>query len=130
MGHPIVFISHFTIKAGKLDNLQLLAQEVAARLDAEKPQTLVYLDYLNDHGTQATFVHVFADPDAMDLHIEGADERSRLALEFMDPDGWEIYGQASDAALALVRGMAASAQVPLIIQSAFLAGFVRPNAGD
>ena len=128
MGHPIVFISHFTVKAGKLDELKLLAQEVAMRLEAEKPQTLVFLDYLNDNGTQATFVHVFADPEAMDLHFEGGDERSRAAFEFMDPHGWEIYGQPSDTAIGAMREMATSAGVPLTIQPEHLAGFVRPAA--
>ena len=128
MGQPIVFISHFTVKAGKLDPLKLLAQEVATRLEAEKPHTLVYLNYLTGRGTQATFVHVFADPEAMDLHFEGSDERSRAAFEFMEPIGWEVYGQPSEAASGTMRQMATSAGVPLTIQPDYMAGFVRPNA--
>ena len=125
MGLPIVFISHFTIKAGMLDHLKLLAQEVATRLETEKPQTLVFLDFLNENGTEATFVHVFADPVAMDLHIEGADSRASAALEFMDPTSWEIYGQPSDAALETVRQTATSVGVPLTIQPEYVSGFVR-----
>ena len=128
MGQPIVFISHFTVKAGKLDDLKLLAQEVVTRLEAEKPQTLVYLAYLNDNGTLATFVHLFADPEAMDLHFEGADERSRAAFEYMDPNGWEVYGQPSEAALGTMRQMATSAGVPLTVQPESMAGFVRAAA--
>ena len=123
-----MFISHFTVKAGKLDSLKLLAQEVAARMEAEKPHTLVYLDYLTDQGTQATFVHVFADPEAMDLHFEGADERSRAAFEYMDPNGWEVYGQPSEAASGTMRQMATSAGVPLTIHPDYMAGFVCPSA--
>ena len=125
MAHPIVFISHFTLKPGKLDDLKQLAQEVATRLEAEKPRTLVFLHYLDDDGTQVTFVHVFADPEAMDLHLGGAQERSRVALEFMDPNGWEIYGRPSDASLETMRRAAASAEVPLTIQPDYLAGFLR-----
>ena len=125
MANPVVFISHWTIKPGKLDDLRQLAREVATRIEAEKPRTLTFLNYLDDRGTRATFVHVFADPDSMDLHFQGADERSRSALEFMDPDGWEIYGQASDAALRSLRRMAASARVPLTLRPDFLAGFLR-----
>jgi hypothetical protein len=128
MGQPIVFISHFTVKAGKLDQVKLLAQEVATRLEAEKPQTLVFLDYLNDNGTQATFVHVFADPEAMDLHFEGADERSRSAFEIVDPNGWEVYGHPSDTAIGAMREMATSAGVPLTIHPEYMAGFVRAAA--
>ena len=125
MAHPIVFISHFTIKPGKLADLKLLAQEVATRLEAEKPRTLVFLHYLDDDGTQVTFVHMFADPEAMDLHFGGAQERSRVASEFMDPNGWEIYGRPSDAAIGTMRQAATSAGVPLTIHPEYLAGFVR-----
>lgn len=125
MAHPIVFISHFTIKPGKLDALKLFAREVAIRLEAEKPQTLIFLDYLDQKGTHATFVHMFADPEAMDLHFGGAQERSQSAFEFMNPNGWEIYGKPSEAVLAAMRQAATSAGVPLVVQPEYLAGFMR-----
>jgi quinol monooxygenase YgiN len=125
VAHPIVFVSQFTIKSGKLNDLKRLAQDVATRLEAEKPQTLVYLDYFDDNGTQVTFLHVFADPDAMDLHFAGAQERSRVASEFMDPTRWEIYGRPSAAALGTIRQAAASAGVPLTIRAEYVAGFIR-----
>ena len=125
MAHPFVFISHFTIKPGRLDDLKLLTEEVVTRLEVEKPQTPIYLIYLDDNGTEVTFVHVFADGEGMDLHFGGAQERSRVAFEFMDPQGWEIYGRPSDASLETVRRGAASAEVPLTIQPDYLAGFMR-----
>src|SRR5687768_16320223 len=111
MVQPIVFISHFTVKAGQLVRLKRLAREVASRLEAEKPQTLLYLGLLDDAGKHMTFVHVFADAHAMDRHFEGAEERSASALQLMDPTGWEIYGQPSNAALGSIREAAASAGV-------------------
>jgi hypothetical protein len=39
--------------------------------------------------------------DSMDVHFQGADERTASALEFMEPEGWEIYGEDSDAARGL-----------------------------
>ena len=125
MAQPIVFISHFTVKAGKLDRLKQLARDVAERLEAEKPQTALFLEYLTDQGTRMTFVHVFADAEAMDRHVEGAEERSKAAFEFMDPAGWEIYGQPSNAVLDSIRRAATSAGVPLIHQPEYLAGFAR-----
>ena len=126
-GHvaPIVFISHFSIRPGKLESLKALAQEVVMRLDAEKPRTLVYLDYVDEVDMRMTFVHLFADAAAMDLHFEGAQERTRAALEFIDPSGWEIYGRPSDAALGTIRALASSAGVPLTVRPEHVAGFVR-----
>jgi len=128
MAQPIVFISHFTIKPGKADELKLLAHDVATRLEAEKPETLIFLIYLDDNRTHATFVHMFADPAAMDLHIDGAQERSQAAFELIEPMGWEIYGGPSDDALGTMRQAATSAGVPLTIQREYMAGFVRLSA--
>jgi len=122
---PIIFVSHFTIRSGKLGQLKQLANEVTRRLELDKPRTVLYLIYFDRDGTQASFLHLFADPEAMDLHFDGAQERSREALEFMDPNGWEIYGQPSDAALEAIRQAATSAGVPLTIQPEYIAGFVR-----
>jgi quinol monooxygenase YgiN len=125
MSEPIVFVSHFRIKEDKLEGLKKLSQEVLETLEAEKPRTTAQLAYLNDSGTQMSFVHVFSDSSAMDLHFEGAEERSGAAYEFMDPAGWEIYGTPSDAALSMMRQAARSAGVALTIRSEFLGGFLR-----
>jgi hypothetical protein len=129
MTEPIVFVSHFRIKEGKLDGLKQLSQEVLGTLEADKPRTTAQLAYLNDAGTEMSFVHVFADANAMDLHFQGAEERSGAAYEFMDPAGWEIYGTPSDAALQMMRQAATSADVALTVQSEYLGGFLRiPSA--
>src|SRR6187431_746630 len=125
MAHPIVFISHFSIRVDGLEALRLLARDVAARLETDKPQTSVYLVYLDEEGMHATFVHVFRDSAAMDRHFEGAQERSTAAMEFMEPERWEIYGLPSDAALDEIRTAASSARVPLVWQPEFAAGFSR-----
>jgi quinol monooxygenase YgiN len=83
MSEPIVFISHFRIRAGKLDPFERVARDVTQRLEAEKPRTLLFAAYRDEGGTRATFVHVFADADSMDRHFEGAEERSRAAYEFL-----------------------------------------------
>ena len=129
MEAPIVFISNWKIKPGRLEDLKQLAREVVSRMEAEKPRTVVYLVYDDHDGTHATFVHAFADADSMDLHFLGADDRTTSALELMEPDRWEIYGRASDAALESMREAAAAAKVPLTVQPDFLAGFMRLHAG-
>ena len=61
----------------------------------------------------------------MDLHFAGAQERSKVAFEFMNPSGWEIYGDPSEAVLAAIRQAATLAGVPLTVQPEYLAGFMR-----
>jgi hypothetical protein len=128
MTGPIVFVSHFEIKEDKLDGLKHRFPEVLEMLEAQKPRTTAQLAYLDDAGTKVSIVHVFADADVMDLHLQGAEERSRAAYEFMDPAGWEIYGTPSDAALRMMREAATSAAVTLTIQTEYLGGFLRTQA--
>lgn len=125
MTEPIVFISHFRVKAGQLDALRVFLQEGAAELQAGKPRTVAFLAYIDEAGTQASIVHVFPDADAMDLHFEGAEERSRAAYEFLEPSAWEIYGAPSAAALGLMREGASAAGVTLMVQPGSIGGFLR-----
>jgi quinol monooxygenase YgiN len=125
MAEPVVFISHFRVKEGKLDGLRRLQRDATQALEAEKPRTVLFLVYLDDGGRQMTVVHVFADADSMDLHFEGAEERSKLAYEFLEPRGWEIYGRPSEAALEALRRAAASAGVTLSVEAEYSGGFLR-----
>ncbi len=87
----------------------------------------MFLSYVDEHRGVISFLHVFGDADSMDVHLEGADERSRAASEFMVPAGWEIYGRPNAAALAEMRQAAASAGVTLTVESDYVAGFMRTS---
>jgi hypothetical protein len=125
MSDPIVFVSHFRLKQGKLEGLRQLATDATARLEAEKPDTLVFLSYLNADATRASFVHAFADAESMDRHFEGADSRSRAAYEFLEPTGWEIYGSPSEGAVNTLRTAASAAGVSLTVEPNYIGGFLR-----
>jgi hypothetical protein len=46
MSGPIVYISHFKVKEDKLDGLKEHAQRMIELIQAEKPGTVVFLQYL------------------------------------------------------------------------------------
>jgi len=129
MSDPIVFISHFRIKAEKIDALKGLASQTTEGLYGAKPQTLVYLAYVDEDRGVITFIHVFGDADSMDIHFEGADERARAAYEFMEPAGWEIFGGPSADTVETMQQAAASAGVTLTVASDYVAGFLRASSG-
>ena len=126
MSEPVVFISHFRVKEGMLDGFKELLHDVTRQLQAEKPRTLAYLFYLSEDATELSIVHVFGDAVSMDAHSEGAQERSRTAYEFIEPQGWEIYGSPSREALQMMQNAASSAGVALDVQPTFMDGFLRP----
>ena len=125
MSEPVAFISHFVVKPGKRDDVKQLFGEVSKRLERDKPRTLVFLAYLNEAGTEVSFLHVFADAESMDIHFQGSDERGRAAYEFVEPAGWEFYGRPSQQALETMRQAATSAGVTLSVEPDYLGGFLR-----
>lgn len=129
MSDPVVFISHFRIKQDKVDALERLSVETTARLRSEKPRTVLFLSYADEDRTVISFLHAFADADAMDAHFEGAGERSRIALEFLEPVGWEFYGKPSAAALESVRQAATASGATLTVEPEYVAGFLRLSSG-
>ena len=122
---PIVFISHFQVKSGALDDYRRLAEQVTRQLDAEKPRTTAFLHYLDPELSRVSIVHVFPDSVAMDAHFEGAADRSKAAFQHLTPLGWEIYGPASDAAVATIGEAAKEAGVELVMAAQVLGGFLR-----
>jgi hypothetical protein len=125
MSEPIVFISHHRIKPGKLQDLATLIREIWANMEVEKPRTLMNLAYVNSQGTEVTFMHSFADPEAMALHWEGADERTELAYQYVEPIGFEIYGPAGDQIVEGMRVEATGSGATLTLGPEFVAGFLR-----
>ncbi len=103
MSEPIVFISHFKVREGKIDGLKQLHQRVVEQIKTDKPGTVVFLHYLNEEGTEYSVIHVFPNAEAMDRHTEGAGERAKAALEFIEPARREIYGMPNDQVLAMLR---------------------------
>ena len=120
MSQPIVFISHGKVKDGKLEGVIPLLRDGEKRLEAEKPRTLASLAYLGPDG-EMTIFHIFADADAFDLHLQGAEERLRGWEELAETPGIEIYGKPSDLALEAMGQSATSGE--------FLAGFLRLTPG-
>jgi quinol monooxygenase YgiN len=125
MSEPVAFVSHFAVKPGKGDALARIFGESSTRLKEEKPRTLGFLAYSDETGTQVSFLHVFADAESMDLHFQGAEERSRDAYEYLEPKGWELYGRPSQEALESLRRAASSAGVTLSVEADYLGGFLR-----
>ena len=129
MSEPIVFISTHRIKVGKLDDFTQLSREMTPLIEAGKPQTAFFQAYLNEEGNEVTIVHVFPDADAMDLHFQGADQRSAKAMEFMEPQHYEIYGTPSDLVLSGMKQEAMQPGIELTLRPQPLFGFTRFRSG-
>jgi quinol monooxygenase YgiN len=124
MSEPIVFISHHKVKEGKMEAFRKVQEEITPLLKEQKPDTVLFLSYVGDDGGEVSFLHVFPDAEAMDIHFQGAEERSKKAYEFMQPKSMEIYGSPSDGVLETMKQIAESG-VKVSIDTDYLGGFLR-----
>jgi hypothetical protein len=128
MPAPIVFISRFRVVEGRRDDW---AASFAGFIDViaeSKPRTALQAAYLDRSGSETRIVHVFPDPAALTLHFEGSDERSSSISDLIEMAGFEVYGQAPDAAIDQLRREAASAGVTLDLFPDPIGGFLRAPA--
>lgn len=127
MPGPIVFISHNAVKDGKLEGFRDAFGQVVQALDAEKPGTVVFLAFAADDGSEISIVHVFPDADAMGQHLQGVQERTGTAVEFIQTKGYEIYGSPSEPVLEAMRRFADAEGVPLHVRGDHIGGYLRPG---
>jgi hypothetical protein len=60
----------------------------------------------------------------MDAHMEGALARARTAYEYLEPVGFEVYGEPTESYLAAMHDLA-DADALLRVEPNYRAGFTR-----
>lgn len=128
MTDPIVFISRNRVKEGMLDDFTKHYLNSIPSVEANKPGTIVQLAYVNEDATEVDIVRLFPSPEAMDLQLQGADERSKVAYQFIEPTSIEIYGMPSNFAMEMMKKVAGSG-IDVSVKPQFIGGFIRPKSG-
>ena len=109
-----------------LDAFKKHYQESIPRTEAAKPETLVQFAYVSDDDTRIDIVRLFPDAEAFDLQLHGADDRSKITYQFIEPSSVEIYGKPSEFAIQMMEKVAGSG-IPVSIFPQFIGGFMRPK---
>jgi hypothetical protein len=124
MSQPIVFVSRNKIKEGKADKFRNHYRDSIPPILTGKPGTLAQLAYENEEATEVTIVRLFPNADALDLQIQGADERSKKTYEFIEPICIELFGTPNPSTLEKMKKIAGSG-VAVMISPNYLDGFIR-----
>ena len=124
MTAPIVFVSRNRVKAGRLDEFRKHYQASIASTQAGKPGTLAQMAYENEDATQVIVVRFFPSADALDQQLQGADERSKRAYEYIEPLAIEIYGRPNPATLEKMLEIAGSG-ITVLVHPRYIGGFIR-----
>lgn len=128
MANPIVFISRNRVKKGMLDDFRIHYLDTVPLIEAGKLGTLVQLAYVNDESTKVDIIRVFPNADAMDLQLEGSDERSKVTYKFIEPTSIMIYGTPSEFAIDMMKKVAGTG-IDVCINPQFIDGFIRSKSG-
>lgn len=124
MPDPIVFIIRHKIKEGRADEFkQHYLNSIPATLTG-KPGTFAQLAYENKQSAEVTLVRVFPNVEALDFHLQGADQRTQKTYEYIEPNGIEIFGNPNPSTLEMIRKIAGVGFV-VIINPNYLGGFIR-----
>lgn len=124
MSNPIVFISRFHVKPGMQNDFKKHYQESSTLSMTNKPSTLAQLAYFSDGSENVTIVRIFPDAQAMDRQLQGADERSKISYQFIEPTQVEIYGKPNQFSLEMMK-KAAGSGIKVDIHPEYIGGFIR-----
>jgi hypothetical protein len=124
MTDPIVFISRNRVKEGLFDDFRKHYQDSIPATEAGKPGTLLQLAYANEDATEVVIVRLFPNAEALDLQLQGADNRSKAAYQFIEPTNVEIYGTPNPYAMEMITKVAGSG-IEVRLNTQFIGGFIR-----
>ena len=128
MSEPIVFISHNRVKEGMLADFKKHYYDSIPPIEASKPDTLVQLAYVNEDDSEVDIVRLFPNAEGLDLQLQGADQRSKVTYQFIEPTSIEIYGTPNNYAMEMMKKVAGSG-IKVSIKPQFIGGFIRPKSG-
>jgi quinol monooxygenase YgiN len=99
MSQPLVYVDTSEVREGALDELKGAIEELVAFIDANEPQILAYSVYLSEDGSRMTVVHVHADSESLDYHMDVAGPAFRRFADLLTLSSIRIYGEPSDKAV-------------------------------
>ena len=129
MTDPIVFISRNRVKEGLFEDFRQHYRDSVPVTEAGKPDTLVQLAYVNEDASEVVIVRVFPNAEALDLQLQGADNRSKATYQFIEPTHVEIYGTPNPYAMQMINKVAGSG-IEVSIKTQFIGGFIRSRPED
>ena len=127
MTQPIVFISRSRIKQDRLEEFDTFFRERVPVINFGDPGTVALLSYLSEDGRELHVVHLFPHADAFDAHLSGAEERDRLAADYLEGLTWEIYGAPSAEALQGLQARAVENGVDIAVYPDNFGGYLRAS---
>jgi quinol monooxygenase YgiN len=96
--NQIQFRAEFTIQEGKIEEYKKLVQEMRGVVEANEPDTINYLFYLNRDETKSIVYETYSNSEAVFAHINGVASQTILPKIFnvSKISKFEVYGNPSE----------------------------------
>ena len=126
---PIVYVDTSEVRAGRLAELKAAMTDLADFVQAHEPQLLAYEVYFSDNGTRMTVLHINADRESLERHMDVAGPRFPPIGEFITMLAIDVYGDPGDALVARLRQKAELLGTGTVRVHELHAGFARLFTG-
>jgi len=124
MTDPIVFIIRHRIKEGMFEAFRNHYHKSIPPTKMSKLGTMIQLAYINDDATEVDIIRIFPNAEALDLQLQGADQRTKTTYKFIEPTSIEIYGTPNHFAIEMMKKVAGSG-IEVRVKPQFIGGFIR-----
>ena len=69
MSKPLIFVSTWKIREGRLEDYKQFAKELIEHIQKKEPQLIAFNMYFNEDETEMTSIQVHPDTASMDFHM-------------------------------------------------------------
>jgi hypothetical protein len=135
MSEPLIYISTWRIKEGKLEEYKRFTKEFLDLIKDKEPQLIAFHLFINEDGTEMTSIQIHPDAASMDFHMQVVEQVLGEEMlewvdraDFVEPKHVEIYGTPSANLLEADQPLVDSG-IMRGIKPRYLAGFTRSSAG-
>lgn len=104
----IVYIDQSTVSDGKLEKLKSAMRELVDFVEANEPEILAYDVYFSADGSQMTVMHMHANQDSLEFHMEVAGPKFPPIGEFIELDSIDVYGRLSEDLIERLKDKAST----------------------
>lgn len=129
MAEPLIFISKWKVKEGKLEDLVRYYKEILEIVEANEPQLIAFHGFLNEDGTEMTSIQIHPDTASQDFHMQvlrdNRDESFSEYAQMLEGISFDYYGTPAKGAL----DMDLESETPLSLNPRHIAGFTRAMGG-
>jgi hypothetical protein len=100
MSQPLVYVDTSDVREGALEELKVAIGELAEFIRANEPRLIAYNAFFSDDGSEMTVIHVHADSESLDFHMDVAGPEFAKFADLLTLTSIRIYGEPSRKAQA------------------------------